>query len=95
MLPQLAVFAVHGDEVLGPQQHVHELQLLLTGVAGYVHIGVAFVDNRRTFVMQHIDYIRHPALVARDWCGRNDNGVAFLNLVITSYSIHYTKLYEY
>ena len=55
MALQHSVLAVHRNEVLRPHQRLHELELLLAGMAGDVHIRDAVVNHVRADAVELVD----------------------------------------
>ena len=71
---QVAVLAVHRNEELRAQQRVNQLQFLLAGVSGDVHLGQGFVDHVAADAEQLVDDAGDGLFVARDrGCGQDDH----------------------
>ncbi len=75
MLFQLLILAVNREEVFRPCQREHQLLLLLTGVAGHMHIIHGFVNYFRPKLQQPVDDLCHHFFVPGDWICRNDDKI--------------------
>ena len=80
VLPEHAVFAVDGDEILRLHQRVNQLQLLLAGVAGNVHLRHGLVHHLRAAAVQLVDDPGDEFLIAWDGVGGHDDHVALADL---------------
>ena len=76
VLDQVPVFAVDRDEEARPHQVEHQLQLLLAGVTGDVHLGDLLVNDLRTAPVEVVDQIGDGLLVAGNETGRENHRVA-------------------
>ena len=77
---QVAVLAVHGEDVLGLQDVVAVDELTGRGVPGDVHLRVRLVHDVRAELGEPVDHAVHGVLVAGDQAGREDDGVARADL---------------
>ena len=75
VLPQLRILAVDGQEILGLDQRVQELDLLLAGVAGDVHLAQLAVDDVGPAAVELVDDPRHGLFIARDGVGRENDHI--------------------
>ena len=82
-----AVFTVHGDEVLRPDQRVQQLQLFLAGVAGNVHLRHRAVHHLRAQPVQLVDHAGDELLVAGNRRRGNDDHVALADLQLPVFGI--------
>ena len=80
VLDEHAELAVHRDEVLGPGQVEHQLELLLAGVAGNVGALDVVVEDVGADLEQVVDRAPDDLLVARDRAGADDDRVTRLDL---------------
>ena len=80
VLVEHAGLAVGGNEELRAHQAVHQLDFLLGGVTGDVHIRQRGVVHLRVALVQFVDDLVDGLFVARDRRGGDDDGVARLNL---------------
>ena len=71
---------MHRDEVFRLHQRVHQLQLLLTGVAGDVHIRDTVVNHVRAAAIELVDDSGDHDLVARNRRRGDNHRVALPNL---------------
>ena len=55
MVINLAVFPMHRDKILGLGQGEHELQFLLAGMAGNMHLSHFAIYHIRPLAEQHVD----------------------------------------
>ena len=69
VLPQLRILAVDGQEILRLDQRVQELDLLLAGVAGDVHLAQLAVDDVGPAAVELVDDPRHGLFIAGDGVG--------------------------
>src|SRR5512147_161552 len=79
---EVAVLAVHGNEVFRLDQGEHELQLFLGRMARDVDLGHLLVEDLGPVLEQVVDDPHDAALVARDHLGREHDSVALLDLEV-------------
>ena len=73
VLLEMAVLAVHRNEVLGFYKGVHKFEFLLAGVSGYVNSAQSGVHYLRAKSVQIVDNVADCALVTGDGvCGDDD-----------------------
>ena len=73
----MPLLAVDGDEELGLDQRVDDLQLLLAGVAGDVKVRSAlFIHHVGTLAVQLVDDVADGLFVAGNGGGGDDDPVA-------------------
>ena len=69
---EVLVFAVNRDRILRLHQRIDQLEILLAGVTGDMHI---LEDDVRALHQQFVDDVRHGLFVAGDRVGREDDRV--------------------
>ena len=74
---EVAVLAVDGDEVLGLEDALDDLELVLAGVATDVHVLDAVVEDAGALAEEVVDVAGDGLLVSGDGVGGEDDGVAF------------------
>ncbi len=72
----MPLLAVDGDEELGLDQGVDDLQLLLAGVAGDVEGQLPLVHHLGALAVELVDHVADGVLVAGDGGGGDDHPVA-------------------
>ena len=72
----MAIFAVHGHEVLRTDQTQHEAQLVLARVARHVDVGSALPVNLRPAPVEMVHQRRDRPLVARNHARGEHDDVA-------------------
>ncbi len=77
---EVAVLPVDGDEVAGPGQVEHQLQILLRGVAGDMDEGHVLPEHLGPQAKEGVDHPADDPLVAGDDPGGENHQVAFLDL---------------
>ena len=80
VLPEHAVFPVHGDKVFRPDQRVHQLQLLLARVPGDVHLRQGAVDHLGPQPVQLVDDPGNVFFVSGNGRGGDNDHVALADL---------------
>ena len=75
-LVEHAALAVHGDEELRLYERVHHFELFLAGVARYVQIGAALVDDLRALGEELVNNAGDRRLVAGNGARGDDDAIA-------------------
>ena len=73
---QMAVLTMNRDRILRLCQCVDQLDLLLTGMAGYMCI---LLNDLCTLCCQLVDNLGYILLIARNRTGAEDNGISRLD----------------
>ena len=82
MLNQMAELTMHRNEELRTHQIVHQLDFLLTGMAGYMDAITLFINHIRTQLVQMVNGPRNQLFVTGNRSCRNNHR-------ITGHNVHF------
>ena len=101
VIPRPLIRMVHQPRALRVFVHISRNTLVL-GIGIHRHVEIVLLPESPVLTSYHICMVGNMHFKAVDDCRNGDSDVPIrlgrendMNIVITSYSIHYTKLYEF
>ena len=71
----MLLFAMEWNEKFGLSDTLNDLELFLTGVAGYMNLIHRLIDHFTTALQEFIDHCPYGLFIARDGARRNDDKI--------------------